>query len=238
MSFNVRLLNTYKWTEEKNIEGKIYNFISEKDPDIICLQEYPRKHKKIKNYNYRYLKHHSKGSGLGQLILSKYKIINKGSLDFKNSGNNAIFADIVIKNDTLRFYNIHLQSLQIDKDKENFGASDSKNLLYTFKKYFKQQASQVEKIIAHEKTCTYKTIFMGDFNNTAFSWVYRTLKNEKNDAFIEAGAGFGKSFDYIFPFRIDYILTHPEIKIHNFKTFNNLTYSDHYPIMARINISK
>lgn len=236
LSYNVRLLNKYKWTDEENIETKVLDFIAKKEPDVFALQEYPRNYEKIKNYPNQYIKHKKTGI-LGLAILSKYKIINKGSLDFKNSGNNAVFADIVIKKDTLRFYNIHLQSLQINKNKENFGAKDSKNLLLTFKKHFKIQATQVEQLLAHEKECKYKTIFMGDFNNTAFSWVYKQLKGNKKDAFMEAGLGFGKSFDYIFPFRIDYILTDPEIEIHNFKAFNNLKYSDHYPIMARINLS-
>jgi endonuclease/exonuclease/phosphatase family metal-dependent hydrolase len=237
MSYNVRLLNLYKWSDDTQIESKIHAFIAQKDPDVISLQEFPRKVKKFKDYSYEYIKHHNKGT-LGLTILSKYKIINKGSLDFVKSGNNAIFADIVIQKDTIRFYNIHLQSLQIDKNDVNFDATDSKKLLFKFKKYFKIQATQVELLLAHQKKCPYKTIIMGDFNNTAFSWVYKQLKNNKKDAFIEAGSGFGKSFDYIFPFRIDYILTDPEIAIHNFKTYNNLSYSDHYPIMARINLSK
>ena len=235
MSYNVRLFNIYKWSKDENIESKIHDFIAQKAPDVVSLQEYHRQSKKFKNYKHQYIKHNSAAIGLA--ILSTYKIINKGSLDFQNSGNNAIFADIVIHKDTVRFYNIHLQSLKIDKNKENFGATDSENLLKTLKKHFKSQAIQVEQIVAHEKKCTYKTIFMGDFNNTAFSWVYKQLKNHKKDAFIEAGAGFGKSFDYIFPFRIDYILTHSEIEIHNFETYK-LKYSDHYPVMARINFTK
>tara|TARA_B100000809_G_scaffold266900_1_gene332715 strand:+ start:860 stop:1876 length:1017 start_codon:yes stop_codon:yes gene_type:complete len=237
MSYNVRLLNQYKWSGDKEIELKIHDFIAQKDPDVISFQEFPKKGKQIKNYKYQYIKHNNKSS-IGLTILSKYEIIKKGSLNFVNSGNNAVFADIVIRQDTIRFYNIHLQSLQIEKKEMNFDEYDAKELLFKFKKYFRIQATQVEQLLAHERKCTYKTILMGDFNNTAFSWVYKQIKNNKKDAFIEAGAGFGKSFDYIFPFRIDYILTDPEIKIHNFKTYNNLKYSDHYPIIARINLSK
>ena len=76
---------------------------------------------------------------------------------------------------------------------------------------------------------------MGDFNNTAFSWIYKKLSEDKKDAFIEAGRGFGKSFDYIFPFRIDFILTDTEIKTQKFDTYR-VNYSDHYPIMTRITL--
>ena len=138
MSYNVRLFNIFNWSEDDKIESKIHDFIAQKDPDVISLQEYHRQSKKFENYKHQYIKHNSAAIGLA--ILSKYKIIKKGSLDFQNSGNNAIFADIVIHQDTIRFYNIHLQSLQIDKNKEHFGASDSENLLKTLKKHFKGQA--------------------------------------------------------------------------------------------------
>ena len=63
--------------------------------------------------------------------------------------------------------------------------------------------------------------------------MYHKLKEDKNDAFETAGKGFGKTFDYPFPTRIDFILTDEQIEVNNFKTYDVL-YSDHYPIMARL----
>jgi len=60
------------------------------------------------------------------------------------------------------------------------------------------------------------------------------LKKGKNDAFEVAGKGFGKTFDYKLPVRIDYILTDKQINVNNFKTYD-VKFSDHFPIMARIN---
>ncbi|WP_152286419.1 endonuclease/exonuclease/phosphatase family protein [Flavicella marina] len=235
MSYNVRMFNMYNWTKEKNIETKIKNLIYKEDPDVVAIQEYHKNAKKFRNYPYQYIKNNH--ASIELCILSKYKIINHGSLDFKPTGNNAIFADIVIKSDTIRFYNLHLQSLKIDKNKDNFGAKDSKNLLQTLKKHFRIQATQIEQLKAHEKKCNYRTIFMGDFNNTAFSWVYKTLKEKKTDTFIASGSGFGKTFDYIFPFRIDFILVDESMEVTSFKNFKE-NYSDHFPIMSRINFSK
>ena len=42
-------------------------------------------------------------------------------------------------------------------------------------------------------------------------------------------------FDYFFPLRIDFILVDERLTVNNFKSYP-LKYSDHYPIMARINI--
>ena len=237
MSYNVRLFNAYKWSKKNDLDKNIYEFINIKSPDIISFQEYYQKKSNSLDYPYKYIKKNWGATTSGQAIFSKYKIFNKGSLDFSHSGNNAIYADIVFKNDTIRIYNIHLQSFSIDKNKENFGQKDTEKLLNRFRTTFSKQETQVKKILEHSSSCTYKTIFMGDFNNTAFSWVYKQLKQGKKDAFIEAGTGFGKSFDYIFPFRIDFILADAKISIEDFTTYD-VKYSDHYPIMARINLEK
>ena len=238
MSYNVRLFNKSKWSKNDSLGEKTALLIRKKNPDVLGMQEYYPTNKVPLNFPYSYVEKNPNGRSLAkQALFSKHKMIDKGSLNFEKSGNNAIFADIVVKEDTLRIYNIHLESMSIDKNKDNFGQKDSEALLSRFKKSFAKQVVQVQKIVEHQKASPYKTIFLGDFNNTAFSWVYRQLSNGKKDAFVEAGVGLGKSFDYVFPFRIDFILTENCFEINNFKTFN-VPYSDHYPIMARIQIPK
>ena len=41
MSYNVRLFNVFKSINDQNIDQKIYAFINKKQPDILCIQEYP-----------------------------------------------------------------------------------------------------------------------------------------------------------------------------------------------------
>ena len=238
MSYNVRLFNKSKWSKKDSLGEKTALLIRKQNPDVLGIQEYYPTNKVPLDFPYSYVEKNPNGRSLAkQALFSKHKMIDKGSLHFEKSGNNAIFADIVVKEDTLRIYNIHLESMSIDKNKDNFGQKDSEALLSRFKKSFAKQVVQVQKILEHQKASPYKTIFLGDFNNTAFSWVYRQLSNGKKDAFVEAGVGLGKSFDYVFPFRIDFILTENCFEINNFKTFN-VPYSDHYPIMARIQIPK
>ncbi len=239
MSYNVRLFNIYNWKKENKNETLelVKGFIEEKSPDIVCFQEFLTEFSSDFDFKYKYVinNQNKKISNFGQAIYSNYKIINKGTLDFDNTANNAIYADIVVKTDTVRVYNVHLESLKIQLNKKNFGEKNSEKLLKRLQTNFKKQAVEVEKLIAHEQKCNYKTIISGDFNNTAFSWVYRKLKNNKKDAFIEAGKGFGKSYDYIFPARIDFILINKDYQINNFKTYS-VQYSDHFPIMARFGI--
>jgi endonuclease/exonuclease/phosphatase family metal-dependent hydrolase len=233
MSYNVRKFNVFKWIKDENIDQKIYDFINKKQPDILCIQEYPPSKKIGFTYPYKHIKARKK-SHLGHAIFSKYKIINSGSLNFSNTNNNAIFADIVKNNDTIRVYNIHLQSMGINPKEEEISQKNGEKLRVRVEKAFKTQANQVELIKLHMAKNNYKSIVCGDFNNTAYSWVYHELKEHKNDAFEEAGKGFGKTYDFAFPLRIDFILTDKDIAVNNFKTYD-VKYSDHYPIMARVN---
>ena len=47
----------------------------------------------------------------------------------------------------------------------------------------------------------------------------------------------GSTFNYkLFPFRIDYIFLDQKFKIYQFKTFSEVDYSDHKPIMAEFEL--
>lgn len=232
MSYNVRMFNHYNWIKDKTISLKIETLIAEKEPDVVAIQEFYNDSKRDLKYKYKYFQPTAKNFGL--TLLSKFPIINKGSLDFKDTSNNAIFIDILKDKDTVRIYNLHLQSLKINPKKENFGEDSSEKLIARLQNGFIKQASQTEKLLAHEQKWKGKKVLCGDFNNTAYSWVYKQISENKKDAFVEAGDGTGKSFNYIFPMRIDFILTDENCKINQFKTYSK-KYSDHFPIMSRLN---
>ncbi|MBL4605775.1 MAG: endonuclease/exonuclease/phosphatase family protein [Flavobacteriaceae bacterium] len=233
MSYNVRMFNHYGWNPKDSIDQKAYDFIKEKKPDILSIQEFFEAKNLEITYPYQYVK--TKTNKFGLAIYSTYPIINSGSLDFKNSANNIIFADIVKGDDTIRIYNIHLESLKINTNKENFGEENSDRLIKRMKTAFKKQAVQTEEFLVHEKQWKGKKIICGDFNNTAFSWVYRQISKDKQDAFVEAGKGFGKTFNYGYPLRIDFILADMNFDVNYFETFD-VKYSDHFPILARLKL--
>ena len=237
MSYNVRMFNLYEWSSDDSLAQKTYDFIQEKAPDILTIQEFHQPEDSLISYPYQYIKTKSKTNKFGLAIYSNYPIINSGSLDFKHSSNNIIFADIVRNSDTIRVYNVHLQSLKINPDKENFGEQNSDKLIDRVKVAFKEQAIQTKQFIEHQREWKGKKIVCGDFNNTAFSWVYRQISKNKQDAFRVAGKGLGKTFDYWYPLRIDFILADTDFEINHFKTFD-VKYSDHFPILARLNLKK
>ncbi|WP_240614705.1 endonuclease/exonuclease/phosphatase family protein [Polaribacter filamentus] len=234
MSYNVRMFNHWRWTEDDNISAKIKTFITEQEPDIILFQEYYSLEKQQFNYPYKYIKTKNKQDKIGLAIYSKFPIINKGSLNLEHTSNNIIFADVIRKKDTIRVYNLHLQSLQLNTSKENFGQANSEKLVARLKERFKKQAEQTKIFLAHEEGFKGKKIVGGDFNNTCYSWVYNQISKDKKDAFLEAGSGFGKTFNYWFPMRIDFIFTDENAVINQFNSFSEKN-SDHFPILTKIN---
>jgi endonuclease/exonuclease/phosphatase family metal-dependent hydrolase len=234
MSYNVRMFNHWKWVEDDSISNKINAFITAQSPDILLFQEYYSLEKQQFKYPYKYIKTKNKKDKIGLAIYSRFPIINSGSLNLENTSNNIIFADIVRKKDTIRVYNLHLQSLQLNTSKENFGQANSEKLVARLKERFKRQADQTEIFLAHEKVFKGKKIVGGDFNNTCYSWVYNQISKDKKDTFIEAGSGFGKTFNYWFPMRIDFIFTDENAIVNQFNSFSEKN-SDHFPIVTRIN---
>lgn len=236
MNYNVRLFNVYDWIKDPDLKSKLADFISENDPDVLCIQEYrPDAAMEFKGYfKYEQVRGHKIKNG--QAILSKYPIVDSGSIKFPNTANNAIFADVVKGRDTIRIYNAHLQSLGIDPAVEKLAEQDTENLVRRVSHTFRLQQLQAEQFLIHKEKSPYPMIICGDFNNTAYSYVYKEVKGDMKDAFVEAGNGFGRTFDFkFFPVRIDFILVDTDFEINAFKTFD-VKYSDHYPIMAKVKL--
>jgi endonuclease/exonuclease/phosphatase family metal-dependent hydrolase len=234
MSYNVRLFNRYKWIDIQDIPKKIKGFIKDQDPDILSIQEYYDLKDLNFGFPYKYIVLDKEKHNTGLAIFSKFRIINKGSLDFKHTNNNAIFADVIKGADTLRIYNIHLETTGIKPDEELIGEEESKRMIGRISRSFAKQQEQVEKIRQHMNNCNYKVIITGDFNNTAYSWAYHHLKGDLKDSFLEAGEGFGRTYDFIkYPLRIDFILADEKFKVNQFTNFDE-HFSDHFPIMARL----
>ena len=234
ISYNVRLFNIYNWIKKDNVTTKIKDFLKNKNADIICLQEYQNADFKLDNYLYMYEKLRGDNLKYGQAIFSKYPIINKGSIDFNSPSNNAIFSDIKINNDTIRIYNIHLESFSFEKEIELRELNkNNEKIMNDVSKTFIIQQNQVELIKKSIKKSPYRVIVSGDFNNTAFSYIYKELSSNLNDSFKEKGNGFGITFNYYFvPLRIDFILGDKGFKINYFKT-HNINLSDHEPIFSQ-----
>ncbi|WP_272022744.1 endonuclease/exonuclease/phosphatase family protein [Olleya namhaensis] len=235
MNYNVRLFNLYDWIPEKGIPEKLVDFVKKENPQILSIQEY---HKQadvdFSFYKYKYEKLEGNKIKMGQAIFSQFPIINSGSVAFPNTANNAIFADIVKGKDTFRIYNLHLQSLRIDPRVQSLTTENSEKLINGIGETFKLQQSQAKLFLEHKNKSPYKVIICGDFNNSAFSYVYKTIKADMKDAFKQQGNGFGRTYNFkFFPVRIDFLLIDKSYSVDSFKTYD-VEYSDHFPIMTKV----
>ena len=238
LSYNVHMFTKEEKKKAYNVSDSLWSFVKGEDPDIVCFQEFSSANfKPHSDYKYSYQKLRGGSNNFGQAIFSKYKIINKGSLEFPNTGNNIIFADILREKDTIRIYNIHMQSLALIPRLSGLQHENKKRLLSRLGEAFKKQQEQTEIFLQHQSKCPYKKVLAGDFNNTIFSHAYNKIRGDKKDAFAEAGSWFGRTFIFDFiPLRIDFILVDQEFDVLSFKNFKT-HYSDHYPIKAQLKLT-
>ncbi len=232
MSYNVRGFNKYEELESKTVFEDIMTFVDGEDPDIICFQEsgYLRT-KEFINYPHQYVEYIHMQDKVILGIFSKYPIVKAELINFAGSPNNAAYADILYEKDTLRIYNVHLQSLGITPGKGVISKPSDK-LFKMLTKSFEKQQQQAQQIKGHMKSTTHKKILCGDFNNAQFSNAYKTIKGDKQDTFIEKGTGYGRTLNFHgFPVRIDFILADPSFVVKSHKNYDAV-YSDHFPIMA------
>lgn len=245
MSYNVRLFNLFEWLDKDDVPEEILTFINDKNPDILCIQEFSNSAKiDLKVYRHKYIFMEGNRIKTGQAIFSKFPIIDQGNIVFPNSNNNVVYADIKRGKDIIRVYNMHLQSIKISPDVNEISENieiinkDKSQMLFNrISKAFKQQQQQAEILKEHLKSCEYPIIICGDMNNSAFSYVYRSIKGSLKDGFEEAGTGFGQTYKFrYYPARIDYIFADRKMTVKKFKSFPEFENSDHYPIMAKLSL--
>lgn len=241
MSYNVRLFNMYNWLPHHGVTDSIRSLIAKHDPDIICFQEFANAGDPIiRGFKYKFIFSNNDVPKSGQAIYSKYRIVDTGTIRFPNTSNNVIFADIKKGKDTIRLYSMHLQSIKISQDiHEQMDEQRSRAIFRRLSSAFKKQQQQAEMVQQHKQDCRYPMLICGDLNNSAFSYVYRSVKGGLNDAFEEAGKGFGKSYNYkYYPARIDYIFTDKKFTVKEYTTYRDFINSDHFPVLTRLRLEE
>ena len=268
MTWNVAQFNIMEDKNHPDVKKQMLATINEYQPDIACFQEMVAEDSTVRNHghvdgfleklhfkNYFY-SYNSKEdfwgyAHFGIIIFSKYPIINKQTVSFYPNDYNSIFqyVDIVNGADTVRVFNIHLQSLRFSKENlkyideptvedENKAIRESKNIIAKFKKGFLKRQIQADRIRAEMDKSPYKVIVTGDFNDVPNSYAYHTIGKDMKNAFVEQGSGLSRTFSGISPvLRIDNIFADKEMDILQFQTIKKKL-SDHFPIIADIETGK
>lgn len=264
MDYNCMLFDLYNWSHNKHSRKIIFNMLQEEAPDILCLQEFYTSEQpnsfnnadtlvsflKTKNIHTEYTTTLRDYDHWGIATLTKFPIVRKGKIVFETSSNNiCIYTDVLINKDTVRIYNMHLASISLGKKEYLFidnlnkneykdsGMAKSKSIVKRLRYGFLNRATQAEMVAAHIKTCKYKIILCGDFNDTPSSFAYNILSKNLKDAFRESGSGIGKTYHGSLPFlRIDYILHDKTFESDNYKRYPE-SLTDHYPISCYLHVN-
>lgn len=236
--FSVLNYNVKWFTEARqNNYDDVINWIVDQEADVLCFQEYyPRP-----DINQRLMKRGNYFDATGNsrynvALFSKHPILSKGLLFDEKKLNNVFYADIKIKQDTVRFYSLHLESMGIDPEK--LQDSDGIRNEYDDVKFkilngSRARAKQIEVLLDHVAESPYPVVLAGDFNDVPYSYNYFKLGEKLKNAFEEKGRGLGATYNGKIPFlRIDNQFFGDGLELLHFHTLNNVNYSDHFPIMG------
>jgi endonuclease/exonuclease/phosphatase family metal-dependent hydrolase len=259
VSYNVRIFNVHNWHvgDKPATRDSIISCLKKIDANIVCLQEFFHGEQKYfptiepieKSLNTPYM--HSdmiissmSAKHFGLVTFTKFPIINKGIISFPDAfSNSGIFTDIKINDDTIRVFNIHLESIKFSDSDHQYVAdfiepgthpneSSTKVIFSKIRNAFEKRAKQAKTVHEYIEASPYPVILCGDFNDTPSSYAYNTVRGNMHDTFLESGFGFGTTYAGKIPFlRIDYILHGKELFSLDFQR-HQVKFSDHYPISA------
>jgi len=259
MSYNVRLFDLYNWSGNLKTRGEIFEMLKKESPQVLCFQEYYHSDDKdfsnndtiseLLNLKYKQIEYgltlHQKYHW-GLATFSNYPIVNKGLLFYTpGSTNFGMYCDVLYNNDTVRIYNVHLQSNHLKQkdykfienpeleDKDKF-LKGSFSIFKQIKKGVTIRSAQVDELSNSIESCPYPVIVCGDFNDPPYSYAYNTISRHLEDTYLEKGKGFGISYNGSFiPYRIDYILHSDYFECLKYSMVRKKL-SDHYPIVVTI----
>ncbi|MBI2729877.1 MAG: endonuclease/exonuclease/phosphatase family protein [Sphingobacteriales bacterium] len=268
MSWNVHMFDYYDNKKEPEIKENMFALIRKEQPAIACFQEYAytlpardsnytiaEQTKKL-GMPYHFIQSHPLDSvhlrqiklHFGKAIFSKYPIVNQQHI-FKHAGTynySFMYADIALPTDTVRVFNIHLQSLYFGNKEYDFVENPvdndesiedgSKNVLRKIKRGFYKRMEQADTVAKYIRQSPYPVIVCGDFNDVPGSYAYRTVKNDLQDAFVKKGWGIGRTFTRLSPtLRIDNIFADERFSVESYRRISR-ELSDHYPIITLLKI--
>ncbi len=263
LSYNVMGFNKLKKDSEE-VPNPILKYIQEKNPDIICMQEYQFSSSKrhlteaditrvFSNYPY-HKKYNVNRKRMGNWLAcySKYPILSSRIIPYKSSYNGSVIYELLVKGDTITLINNHLESNKLTKEDKDVYEDMIKNpqakkvsngVRQLVKKLAEASAIRAvqAKVIAKEISASkhQSIIVCGDFNDTPISYAHRVIAQNLDDTFTKSGCGLGISYNQNkFYFRIDNILTSKNLKAYNCMVDKSIKESDHYPIWCYIALNK
>jgi len=213
------------------------------------------------------LKYHVSNKGIdenivsefGILIFSRFPLRHPAKYEYKGMGTSVMADAIIDYGDTLRLVALHMCSTrynEISKEKSielymvdsiegSLNTDENREiiknrtdvLISTISESSNLRSYQADTVRQIIEKSPYKTIVLGDFNDTPYSYTVRTIMGDTHaDSFREVARNqYGYTFNLLHKlFRIDYVLPEDEYyKVVDYKTLDS-DVSDHNPVMVTL----
>ena len=181
------------------------------------------------------------------ITFSRFPILSSQQIEKDDRHNYCLVSDLLVLGDTVRLYNIHLESVRLKHEDYRFIddldlqfeqneniKEGSRRIFLKLRTAYARRALQVKNLDVHISQSPHPVIICGDFNDTPCSYTYQVLSKKKRDAFMQNGSGLGNTYAGGLPsLRIDYIRFDPVFKSLDF-TVGKYRLSDHYPISTKL----
>jgi len=250
LTFNVRRLDEFGWLQGDQTRKDIARWLGERDEAIWCFQEFPSNGQRVlQNAGFSFQSSNrtlvSWSNGSGPAIASKYKVIHSDEPKFSASAGKGRVkqADVVVKEDTIRIFSVHLQSLHMNESDykavdEGPNQREGFRLLGLVSSASAARAQQAQELKKWMDDSPFPVIVAGDFNDVPMSYAMRILRsNGVHDTFEASGIGFGGTHIGTVPgMRIDAILADESMKVLKHET-HDVVLSDHRPVTAIIGLN-
>lgn len=252
LTWNTHQMGQYR----KPKDNAILQHLLTQDADIICLQEVdvyksPEfltlaevRHSLGAKYPYSYIDFsvYNNRRQFGNMVWSRYPLINKKTVDYEIRSNLSSRCDVLVGKDTFRLIVNHLESNRFTSTDMtiNDGAkyedirNSAKRIGHKWTKARNRRRGQARAVRKEIDNSPYPVIVVGDFNDIPLSYTYYTISKGLHDAWLETSWGkWGTTFKLkgSFGVRIDYILCqNPLVPVQC--TVKETTGSDHSPVEA------
>jgi endonuclease/exonuclease/phosphatase family metal-dependent hydrolase len=255
MNYNMGVysMHPYRYTNRDSARLALKNWILNSDSDIKCIQEFANIpwskqfnviNRLEENGLHYYFSTDDRRSDRdhytnGTLIISKYPIIESADvLSSRNGFNRIAYADIKIKEDTIRIVNVHLESMGLGENnpRHTRDLNTLKNQVYTILRKLRigvfERSRQMRQLSDFIDRSPHPVICAGDFNDLPYSYNYRHLKSHMKNSFEESGKGFGFTYSggTMKLIRIDNQFYSSGLHSIGFETLDSIKLSDHFPL--------
>ncbi|WP_375416956.1 endonuclease/exonuclease/phosphatase family protein [uncultured Hymenobacter sp.] len=270
LSANVRIFNVYAHLRDPDYTSSraMTAWLAESPADILCLQEFYHEPRPFRDRSgvFNAAQRLGPGSGrhafvsksltngigaeFGLAIFSRFAIVRRGVIAFGGlSQNHAMWADLRRpaapaagrpRADTIRVFNLHLQSMSLD-EKDIVTASRStagfgqkgRGLLRQFRNGAVKRGWQIDTVVARVRRSPYPVLLAGDLNDLPYSYPYDQLADHLQNAWELGGFGFGATYNGKLPgLRIDQQFAGPQWRVLGCRVHREIPYSDHFPVEA------